>query len=97
MATYVLLFRFTQKGVENIKEAPARIEKAKNLFKDLGAEVKQFFALMGEYDTMFIVEAPNDETVAKASLAIASFGNVSPQTLRAFTEQEFGQIVADLP
>jgi len=52
---------------------------------------------MGRYDTVFIVEAPDDETVAKAVMALASLGNVSTETLRAFTEDEYRKIVAALP
>lgn len=48
---------------------------------------------MGAYDAVVIVEAPDDETVAKASLAISSLGNVRIETLRAFTEEEYREIV----
>lgn len=97
MATYIMLFSFTQKGIEYIKESPARVKAAKNLFRDLGAEVKAFYMVLGQYDTVFIVEAPDDETVAKAALAIGSLGNVRTETLRAFTEDEYQKIIAALP
>ncbi len=71
MATYIMLFRFTQKGIENIKESPARVKAAKKAFRDMGAEVKAFYMVLGHYDTVFIVEAPDDETIAKAALSIA--------------------------
>jgi uncharacterized protein with GYD domain len=96
MSTYLILFRFTQQGIESVKDSPARIESAKNAFKWFGAEVKSFYALMGRYDTMFMVEAPDDEAVAKAALAIASLGHVRTEIMRAFNEEEFGQIVASL-
>jgi len=47
MATYVMLFRFTEKGVQNIKDSPTRVEQAKELFRSLGAQVKEFYALWG--------------------------------------------------
>lgn len=97
MATYVMLFRFTEKGVQNIKDSPTRVEQAKELFRSLGAQVKEFYALMGQYDTIFIVEAPDDETIVKAALAVGSMGNVRTETLRAFTEDEFREMVAALP
>jgi uncharacterized protein with GYD domain len=97
MATYMMLFRFTQQGLQNVKESPARVEAAKKAFQNLGASVKAFYALMGRYDTVFIVEAPDDETIAKAALAIGSMGNVHTETLRAFTEEEFRKIIAALP
>ena len=52
---------------------------------------------MGQYDTMFILEAPDDETVGRAALAIASKGNVHTNSLRVFTENEYKRMIAALP
>ncbi len=97
MAKYVLLSRFTQQGAQNIKDGPARLEAVKETLQGLGAELKDFYLTLGEYDAVVVVEAPDDETVATASLAIGSLGNVRIETLRAFTEDEYGQIVSTLP
>ena len=97
MNTYLMLFRFTQEGIRDIKRSPARVEAARQAFRNLGAEVKGFYGLMGRWDTVFIVEAPDDETIARAALSLGSLGNVSTETLRAFTEDEFKKIVAGLP
>ena len=97
MATYIILFRFTQQGIKNIKESPDRVDAAKQTFRAMGAEVKEFYSVMGKYDTVFVVEAPDDETIAKLTLAIGSLGNVRTETLRAFTEDEYRKIIADLP
>ena len=65
MATYIVLFGYTQLGIQDIKESPARVDAAEKAFKAMGAKVKEFYAVMGmsHYDTIFIVEAPDDETV----------------------------------
>jgi uncharacterized protein with GYD domain len=97
LSKYIILFRFTQKGIENIKDSPARVEEAKKIFLDMNAKVEEFYALMGRYDTMFIVEAPDDETIIKAVAIIGSLGNVQAETLRAFTEKEFRNIIEALP
>ena len=97
MSKYIILFRFTQKGIENIKESPARVEAAKQLFRDMNATVEKFYGLMGRYDTLFIVEAPDDETIVKAAAAIGSLGYVKTETLRAFTEDEYRSIIEALP
>ena len=65
MATYITLVNFTQKGIEKIKESPNRLDSAKKTFQAMGAEVKDFFLVMGRYDIVLISKAPNDETVAK--------------------------------
>ncbi len=97
MATYVSLIHYTQKGIENVKESPARLEAAKRAFKEMGAEIKAFYLVTGQYDAVVISEAPNGETVAKLALALGRQGNVRTETLRAYTEDEYRNIIAALP
>jgi uncharacterized protein with GYD domain len=92
-----MLFRFTQQGVGNIKESPQRVEAAKEVVRQLGGEVKAFFALMGEYDTVFVLEAPDDEVATRIALAISSRGYVRTTTMRAFPEEEFRNLVREIP
>jgi len=98
MTTHIVFFGFTQQGIEKIKESPARVEKAKEIFQSMGGKVKDFYGLMGMtgYDTLFIVEAPDDETVARAVLTIASRGSVRTTTVRAFNESEYRRITENL-
>ena len=97
MPTYINLVRLTQQGVENIKQSPARLETAKKAFKAMGAELKQFYMVLGQYDLVVIGEAPDDETAAKLSIAIGSQGAIRTETMRAFTEEEYRKIVESLP
>jgi uncharacterized protein with GYD domain len=94
MPTYITLLTYTQKGIENIKESPARLEKARAAFKAAGGEMKAFYLTMGHYDAVVIGEAPNNEVYAKTLLGIASGGAVRTETLCAFTEAEYRKIVA---
>jgi uncharacterized protein with GYD domain len=96
MATYVSLVRYTEQGIQNIKESPSRLDAAKKLFQVNGGTLKQFFLAMGEYDIVIIAEAPNDETVARITLSLAALGNVRTETLRVFDEGEFRSIVGSL-
>jgi uncharacterized protein with GYD domain len=97
MPTYVSLFRLTQKGIENIKKGPDRLEIAKRTFRNAGAEVKFFYFVLGNYDAIVISEAPSDEAVAKALLALTTAGYVRSETLRAFEEAEYRELIAALP
>ncbi len=97
MATFVVLSKYTQQGIAKIKEGPARIEAARQAARKFGAELKAWYLVMGQYDLVIIFEAPDDETLAKVMLSIGSLGNVSTETLRAFTEDEFRKMVAALP
>jgi uncharacterized protein with GYD domain len=97
MATFIMLQRFTQKGIENIKQSPARLDAVRKAFKAMGAELKQSYLVAGQYDLITISEAPDAETMAKCALDLASKGNVSTETLRAFTEDEYRKIIGALP
>ena len=97
MPTYISLLRYTQQGIEKIKEGPARLEAARKVFEKIGAKIKDFYLVSGRYDAVLISEAPDDTTLAKATLSLGSRGNARSETFRAFTEEEFRKIIAALP
>ena len=97
MATFISLVNFTQKGVENIKDGPKRLEAARQAWQSMGVELKGFYLTMGRYDLVIIVEAPNAETAMKAVLAQTMGGNVRTETLAAFPEEEYRKIISALP
>ena len=97
MATFISLVNFTQKGIENLKDSPNRVDAFKQLCKSMGAELKGFYMTMGRYDLVVIVEAPNAETALKAFLATAMGGNVRTETLTAFPEEDYLKIISGLP
>ena len=96
MATYISLIRFTSKGIENIKDSTNRLDAAKQAYQEMGAELKEFYLTMGQYDAVVIAEVPDEETVAKLALAIGSAGAIRTETLRAFTEAEYRKIITAL-
>lgn len=98
MPTYLVQFGYTQKGMEHIKDSPARVEAAKQTVRKLGGEVRAFYAIMGsEFDTMFIIEASDDQKVGEMVLAVAMSGFVRTRTNRLFGEEEFKTVIAALP
>lgn len=98
MATYLMLFSFTQQGIEKIKQLSVRGEAAKKMISQMGGEVQAYYMVMGsEFDTLFILKAPNEEKVAEMALAIAKLGNVRTRTHRLFNEEELGKITSALP
>ena len=97
MATYITLIKYTEQGIKTIKESPSRLEKARQLLKSLGGELKSFYLLQGRFDAVVIAEAPNDEVAAKFALASGAQGNVRTETSRAFTEEEYRKIISGLP
>ena len=97
MPTYVTLYNWTEQGVKNIKEAPARLEAAIKATQAAGGKLLGVYITMGAYDLVALSEWPSDESVAAGALAISSLGNVRTTTMRAFTPAEFAEIVKKIP
>lgn len=97
MVTYLMLFRYTDHGIRTLRHSPERVAAAKTTFDQMGVTVKNFYLLLGRFDTVFIVQAPDDAAVAKAAVALSAQGNVRTEPLRAFNEDEFRRMVTELP
>lgn len=96
MPTYLVLANWTKDGIEKIKESPSRFDDAKKAIESLGGKLKDFYLLMGPYDMALIAEAPDDATLARINLSLASRGSVRTQSARAFTEDEYRKIIAGI-
>ncbi|MET0841153.1 MAG: GYD domain-containing protein [Methyloceanibacter sp.] len=93
MPTYIVLGQFTEQGIRNVKDTSKRADAAKELAKKLGAKVLDLYWTIGRYDAVFIVEAPDDETITAFALSSGKLGNVRTETLRAFAQGEINQIL----
>ena len=96
MGHYVTLLRYTQQGAAKIKDSPARLDAAKKAAEAAGGKIHAWYLTMGRYDAVLISEFPNDEASAKFMLSTGAMGNVTTQTLKAFSEAEYRKIVASL-
>jgi uncharacterized protein with GYD domain len=97
MPNYITLMKLTDQGTKVIKEAPGRIEAGIKAFEKMGGKVIGFYVVMGEYDYVAVGEAPSDEVATIFSLALGTLGNVRTTTLRAYTRQEFAEMLKKLP
>ncbi len=96
MPTYVALCNLTQQGVQNAKEVPQRREAARATAKELGITLREGLMTMGQYDVVLILDAPDDEAMAKFALRVGMRGSLRTQTLRAFTDAEVDALMASL-
>jgi uncharacterized protein with GYD domain len=96
MARYIELLNWTDQGVKNVKESPKRLDAARQLAKKMGCEVREFYMTTGACDMVVIVDAPDDEAVAKFNLTLAMGGNVRTTTLKAFPEDAYRKIIGGL-
>ena len=89
MPLYIMLSNLTSDGLETIKKKPERIREVEEELKAMGVTVRGQWAVLGEYDFVNLVEAPDNKTVARASIEIGSRGSVSIATMPAIPVQEF--------
>jgi len=94
MPTYVVLINWTQQGVQNFKDTVDRYESAKGAFEATGVSFKEIDWTLGDHDIVSVLEAPDDESVAAASLALAAQGNLRSTTMRAFSAEEMRSVIA---
>ncbi|HUI67867.1 MAG TPA: GYD domain-containing protein [Nitrospirota bacterium] len=89
MPYYIILSNLTDEGRRTIKQKPERIMEVNKEVEAMGVKIHKQFALLGSYDFINIVEAPNNETVMKMSVEIGSRGSVHLMTLPALPVEEF--------
>lgn len=96
MTTYILLVNWTDKGAQQVKDSPRRLEAARKMLKDVGGEIKSVYMTMGEYDLVVVAEASDDAVAARFVLQLGMLGNVRTRTLKAFPETAYREIIASL-
>jgi uncharacterized protein with GYD domain len=97
MMTFIVTASWTDQGIRSVKEAPKRVQAAREAAKKLGITWKQLFLTSGDSDLVLIVEAENGDSVAKMALAVGAQGNVRTRIARAWTESEMTKLISELP
>ena len=83
MATYIMLSRLTDQGARTVKGHPEHILEVNDELAAMGVKVVQQFATLGRVDFVNIVEAPDTDTVTRASLELGARGSIRIETLPA--------------
>lgn len=96
MPTYIVMSKWTAQGLQNIKESPTRLEAGRKAYEAAGMKMTAFYMTTGRYDMIAIVEAPDDLTLAKSILTTAAQGSLTTETCRAYTEDEYREIIRGL-
>ena len=89
MPTYILLSSLTAQGVQTLKSNPDRLREVNKDVEELGAKVTHQWATLGDYDFVNIVEAPDDLTIAKVSLALGARGSAKLESLPLIAIDDF--------
>ena len=93
----MLLSKWTDQGVRNVKDLLPRTEQSRAAAEKLGARIIGVWWTQGSYDAVSVVEMPDDETASVGALALAMAGNVRTETMRAYTDEEMQRILQRLP
>ena len=94
---FIVTASWTDQGIRSVKDAPKRMQAAREAAKKMGIEFKHVFLTSGESDLLLIVEAANGDSVAKFAMASGALGNVRTRTVRAWTEAEMTKLISELP
>ena len=89
MPTYIMLSTLTPEGVQTVKNNPTRIKEVNRELEQLGASVKAQWATLGHYDFVNVVEAPDEQTMARVSLELGSLGTTRFETMAAIPIDDF--------
>lgn len=96
MATFVVLAKFTQQGITDVKRTVERAEAFRHMASKANVTVKDIYWTLGSHDVVAICEAADDETATALSLSVATRGNITTETLRAFSFDEMKNILAKM-
>jgi len=89
MATYVMLTNLTDEGRKTIREHPERIKEVNKEVEAMGVKVMAQYVLMGPYDFVNILEAPDNQTVAKVAVELGARGTLECLTVPAISLDDF--------
>lgn len=94
--SYIMLCKWTDQGARKVSESPARLDTARKALGKLGGEFTAFYMTMGRYDLVAVYDAPDDATAARFSLELGAMGNVRTETLKAFPEMAYRELIRSL-
>lgn len=94
MPTYIVLGKWTAETFHYRKSAPTAVQEAKLLIQKLGGDIKGWYTVLGRFDEVCIVEAPDDETITRIVLAVGERYGIRTETMRAFGIDEAVKFMA---
>jgi len=94
MTAYVSLINWTDQGIKNFRDTTQRAADFSRLVESSGGRVRELLWTVGEYDSVCVIDFPDDETGVATLLRLGSAGNIRSNTLRAFSAEEMAGIIA---
>jgi len=89
MAIYVMLTNLTDEGRKTVSQNPARIKEVNKEVEAMGVKVLAQYTVLGPYDFVNVLEAPNNESVAKVAIKLGARGTLQTLTMAAISLDDF--------
>ncbi|HTZ38104.1 MAG TPA: GYD domain-containing protein [Stellaceae bacterium] len=96
MPTYIALANWTDRGAQQVKESPQRVDLARKALDEMGGRFHSLYMTLGDYDLVLTYEAPDDAVAARFMLMLGKLGTVRTRTLKAFPEAAYREIINSL-
>ena len=93
MATYVVLFNWTDQGIKSYRDSPSRVDAFNEQMSGLGVTLRDIYWTAGQYDLVGIMDAPDGQALSAALLQLGALGNVRSTSLRAYSRDEFQAVI----
>ena len=94
MSTYFMFGTYSSDSLEEI--SAERTQTAVDHIEQYGGKVKSMYALLGDYDLVFIVDFPGVNAAMKASLTLTRLTGISFSTSEAVSVEEFDKMLSEL-
>ena len=89
MASYIMFTTLTDEGRKTVKANPERIREVNKEIESMGAKILVQYAVLGPYDFLNILEAPNNQVISRVAMELGSRGTLKTVTLAAITLDDF--------
>lgn len=89
MPLYVMMTNLTDEGRKTVKTNPGRIKEVNKEVEAMGVKIIAQYVVLGQYDFINVLEAPNNDTIARVATELGSRGTLQTNTLAAMTLDDF--------
>lgn len=89
MSRYIIISNLTDEGAKTLKKNPGRVKEVNTELKNMGVEVIDQYAVLGNFDFLSIVEADDETKITKAIVEIASRGSIKTVTYKVMEIDDF--------
>jgi uncharacterized protein with GYD domain len=94
MRTFILLSTLSPQGVQTLRATPERLLEVNREVEAMGGKVLYQWALLGDYDFLSVIEAPDQASVSRLTLTLAARGSAHFETLPAIDVDEMLELIA---